>query len=249
MSTNKHRYASWLIVAFLISCLLSAPENYSYAQQQEKSVAALDDRSAVVVRHPDAERLASFRSDSRYRYDRDAPPPENPLARFWAWFWQKLAQILNSEAYQNIGQYVVLAGIAAFVIYLLRKAEMLNFLFPKKTQVAELPYEGVTENIYEIDFDTAINDAVTRQDLRLAVRLMYLQTLKYLDQAGQINYQPDKTNRQYVYELANSPQQDEFETLTRQFEFVWYGDFPVDDALFSVVKAKFTTFNQVVRHL
>ncbi|AQG82048.1 hypothetical protein AWR27_23785 [Spirosoma montaniterrae] len=238
-----------MFTAFFFFGLSLATKNNAYAQPQSEAVEAPDDRSVVVVRRPENEQLRSFRADGDYRYDRDVPPPENPLARFLSWFWQKVVQILNSEAYQSIGQYIVLAGIAAFVIYLLRKAEMLNFLFPKKTQIAELPYEGVTENIYEINFDTAIEEAITRQDFRLAVRLMYLQTLKYLDEAGQINYQPDKTNRQYVYELANSPQQDEFETLTRQFEFVWYGDFPVDDALFSVVKAKFTTFNQVVRHL
>ena len=139
---------------------------------------------------------------------------------------------------------MMLVAIASLVIYLLMKAEMLGFMFPKKAQTTELSYETLSENIHEIDFDTAIDEAFMKKDFRLAVRLLYLQTLKRLTDTGLINYKPDKTNRQYVYELANSAYKSDFETLTRQFEFVWYGNFPVGEVDFQLSRRQFQQFNQ-----
>lgn len=87
-----------------------------------------------------------------------------------------------------------------------------------------------------------MEDAVTERNFRLAVRLLYLQTLKRLTDAGWIAYKPDKTNQQYVYELTSSPLQADFERLTRQFEFVWYGDFPINEARFEAIHSQFKQF-------
>lgn len=210
-----------------------------YAQQKPA-----DDRSAIRVRYPQPDRLRDLQTDRAYQYGRDAPPPENPVAKFFQWLYGRLMDFLSSEAYQNVWQYVFLAAIAGFVIYLLMKAEVLGFLFPRKAQSAGLDYENLAENIHEIDFDTAVDEAVGQRNFRLAVRLLYLQTLKRLTDASLINYKPDKTNRQYVYELAGSPVQGEFESLTRQFEFIWYGDFPVDEARFGTIRFQFQQFNK-----
>ena len=202
-----------------------------------------DDHSPVRVRYPKADHLHDLQTDRAYQYGTDAPPPDNPVARFFDWLFRKLGEFFASEAYQNVWQYVILAAIAGGVIYLLTKAEVLNFLFPKKAQSHGLDYESIGENIHEIDFNAAIEEALTQRNFRLAVRLLYLQTLKHLTDAGKISYKPDKTNRQYVYELASSPLQADFEALTRQFEFVWYGDFPVDESRFTALQAQFRQFN------
>ncbi|GAB4026524.1 DUF4129 domain-containing protein [Spirosoma gilvum] len=219
-----------------------------YSQQKPTSGSAnavtRDDRSTIRVRYPEADHLRDLQTDHDYQYGNDAPPPENPIARFFNWLFRKLAQFLSSKAYQNVWQYVILAVIACFVIYLLMKAEVLGFLFPKKAQSGGLDYENLAENINEIDFKTAIEEAVAARNFRLSVRLLYLQTLKRLTDAGRVQYKPDKTNRQYVAELINSPLQPEFETLTRQFEFVWYGDFPVDEHRFNAIQNQFRQFNQ-----
>lgn len=209
-----------------------------------KTVAAPDDRSAVRVRYPAPDRLRKLQTDRDYQYSRDAPPPENPLARFWEWLWRKIGKFLSSKAYQNVWQYVVLILIAGVVIYLLMKAEVLGFLFPKRAQSGQLDYENLAEDIHAIDFNTAVDEAVSQRNYRLAVRLLYLQTLKRLTDADRIRYKPEKTNRQYVYELGNSPLQADFEGLTRQFEFIWYGDFPVDEVQFGAIHQQFLSFNR-----
>lgn len=201
-----------------------------------------DDRVPIHVRYPKTDHLRDLQTDHDYQYGRDTPPPENPITRFFSWLFQKISQFLRSKAYENVWQYVILAAVAGLAIYLLAKAEVLGFLFPKKAQATGMDYENLAEDIQEIDFDTAIEEAIAVRNFRLAVRLLYLQTLKQLTNAGHIAYKPDKTNRQYVQELANTPLQSDFEKLTRRFEFVWYGDFPVDDAQFTTTRDEFRQF-------
>ena len=217
------------------------------AYGQANQPVARDDRAPVQVRYPAPNRLHDLQTDRNYQYGTDAPPPDNPVARFFNWLFRKFADLLRSKAYQNVGQYVLLAAIVALVIYLLMKAEVLGFLFPKKAQSSGLDYENLAENIHEIDFDAAIEEALTNRNFRLSVRLLYLQTLKRLTDANRIDYKPEKTNRQYVYELTKSPLQPDFELLTRQFEFVWYGDFPVDETRFGQLRQQFQAFSQAIR--
>lgn len=240
----------WL-VGWLCLLLLGSPVA-AWAQTKEADSTSVkptvsnarDDRAPMRVRYPTPDHLRDKQTDRNYQYANEAPPPENPLARFWVWLMRKLGSFLASEAYQNVWQYIILAAIAGTAIYLLMKAEVLGFLFSKKAQSVDLTYENLAENIHEINFDTAVDEAVGQRNFRLAVRLLYLQTLKHLSDTGRIQYKPDKTNRQYVYELANSSLQPDFESLTRQFEFTWYGDFPIDETQFVTLRTSFTSFNR-----
>lgn len=231
--------------ALVLLALLGRP-HIGIGQEKPASVTTVqapDDRSPVRVRYPLPDRLKEYQTDRDYQYGRDVAPPDNPIARFFNYLSRRIMSFLASKAYQNFWQYVILACIAGLVVYLLMKAEVLGFLFPKKAQSSPLDYENLQENIHEIDFDQAIDEAVNQRSFRLAIRLLYLQSLKRLTDAGRIQYKPDKTNRQYVYELAGQPFQADFERLTRQFEFVWYGDFPVDEARFTAIRNQFNQFD------
>ena len=206
--------------------------------------AGQNDTAPARVRYPDPARLNDLRNARDYQYDRDAQPPKNMLARAWRWFWDKIRQFMRSRAYQNVWQYVVLAVIAGLAVWLLRKAEVLNFLFPRKAESPPLDYENLTENIHDISFADRIEEAVSERHYRLAVRLLYLQTLKQLTDRNLIHWQADKTNRQYVQELSNTNLRPDFEQLTTRFEFVWYGDFPIDEADFLTIQDAFTQFEK-----
>ena len=244
VSISRYSLTRKLIISLLIIILAGPLTALAQPKQAPETIVAPDDRSPVRVRYPAPDRLHELQTDRDYQYGRDTPPPENPLARFWEWLWRKIGAFLSSKAYQNVWQYVMLAAIAGAVIYLLMKAEVLDFLFPQRAQSNPLDYENLAENIHAIDFDAAVDEAVSQRNYRLAVRLLYLQTLKRLTDAERIQYKPDKTNRQYVYELAKSPLQPGFEALTRQFEFVWYGNFPVDEPRFGSIQQQFQSFNR-----
>lgn len=206
--------------------------------------AAPDDRSPVQIRKPKTARLDDYRNDREYQYGQDLKPANSLWAKFWSWFWKQVNEFLRSKSYQNFWQYVILAMAAGVVIWLLIKAEILGFIFSKGSKNTALDYETLTENIHEINFDQEIEAAIEQRNYRLAVRLLYLQTLKHLSNHNLIDWKPNKTNRSYVYELAQSPRQPEFETLTTQFEYIWYGDFPITEERFKPLQESFERFRR-----
>ncbi|MBO0936547.1 DUF4129 domain-containing protein [Fibrella sp. HMF5335] len=206
--------------------------------------AAPNDKTTIRVRPVDADKLHDIETDRRYQYGDDVPPTASAWDRFWAWFWRNVRELLRTKAYQNVGQYVLLVAIGALVIWLLYKADVLSNLFPNRSKEQGLGYETLDENIHDINFTDRINEAIEGRSYRLAVRLLYLQTLKRLTDNGLIHWQVNKTNRQYAHELTGNALRPGFDRLTTQFEYVWYGDFPVDEDRFGIIRQQFQEFNQ-----
>lgn len=212
-------------------------------RQDTASYAAANDKVPVQVRSANADLLDKLRSSRDYQYGDDVPPTASLWDQFWAWFWLKVGELLRTRAYRSVGQYVLMLGIAGLVVWLLYKAQVLNRLFPGQARNLGLDYTTLDEDIHAINFADRIDEAVAGRNYRLAVRLLYLQTLKRLTDTGLIRWQPNKTNRQYAYELTGNPARLGFEQLTTHFEYVWYGDFPVDETRFNSIRQAFTQFN------
>lgn len=232
---------SFILLFLLFSSTIRSQKNDSNTVDT-LSVKAESDKSEIHPRSPLAQHLDDFRKDRAYNYERTATPPQNPLARFWDWLMRKLSEFFQSNSYQNFWQYVFLAAISALVVWLLYKAEFLGGLFGRKAEEDILAYNRLTENIHELDFNSLIEEAIEGHNYRLAVRLYYLKTLKQLTDKQLIHWQPTKTNRVYVDELGSSFLRKEFEQLTSQFEYVWYGEFKVTEVEFSLLKEQFQFF-------
>jgi hypothetical protein len=130
------------------------------------------------------------------------------------------------------------------IVYIIFKLIGIDLLciFKKNPSTIEVPYTESIENIHEINFDEAIENALLIKDYRLAVRLLYLRSLKQLSDSNLINWKLGKTNTAYLNEIADAEQRRQFSIVTRQFEYVWYGDFPVDGQSFQNINAIFQEF-------
>ncbi len=210
-------------------------------------VAAPDDRSPQTARYPADSALNSYRADRDYQYGDDIPPPESLIGKFFTWLFRKIGAFFNSPSYQSFWRYVILIVIAGLVVYLGVKAEYLGFLVPGRSARSTLDYETLKEDIHAIDFERELETATTQGNFRLAVRLLYLRSLKQLTDRNLIDWKPDKTNGQYVYELGNQPFSGQFNTLTRDFDYVWYGDFPLDKPRYEVLQTQFSQFAEAIR--
>ena len=93
------------------------------------------------------------------------------------------------------------------------------------TKYTELEYKEVEDTIYGIDFDSQISAAKDRKDWFEAVRLIYLDTLRFLSDNGKITWQPWKPPMQYTSEMPN----DAFRDMTRQFVKVRYGNYEASE--------------------
>ncbi|GAB3267265.1 hypothetical protein GCM10027347_35930 [Larkinella harenae] len=234
----------WLLLTTLPAGSVLAQLSATPSTDTVRAQPAPDDRNPIRIRRPAADRIEKYREDRDYQYGNEFKPTNSLWSKFWSWFWNKVGSFLNSKSYQNFWQYVLLVGVAMGVIWLLIKAQIVGFFFSPPSRPSDLPYETFTENIHEINFDQQIEAAIEQRNYRLAVRLLYLQTLKRLSNRNLIDWKPNKTNRSYVYELAQSPLKPEFESLTTQFEYIWYGDFPVTEERFTPLRESFQRFNQ-----
>ncbi|HMR82802.1 MAG TPA: hypothetical protein PKE30_06710 [Niabella sp.] len=122
------------------------------------------------------------------------------------------------------------------------------FLFRKKA------VSGITataadreEDPLSVPFPEAIKEAVQSKNYRLAVRLHYLQLLKTLSEKGIISYQPDKTNFDYLLQVRSTTYYYDFFSATRNYEYSWYGLFPIDEAQYLQIENTFSNFHQKIK--
>jgi hypothetical protein len=212
------------------------------------------DTVTVSQRHFDKDALTRYSKRPEFQYHEDIAEP-SLWTRFWRWFWSlfDFSEIkpVNAGGFWPfvlmILKYLFLiVGIGAIIFVILKMIgiDLIN-LFGRKSVQATLPYTESLENIHEINFDTEIENAINTRNYRLAVRLLYLKCLKQLNDANLIDWQPDKTNHNYINELGSNPQSGAFKNLTRQFEYVWYGEFPIDGDLFKNINTMFQQFKPV----
>jgi hypothetical protein len=135
--------------------------------------------------------------------------------------------------------YALLAGAVVFVVLKLLDVDLTAAFGRAPRRRTALDYDTATENIHELDFATRLREAEDGGNYRLALRLGYLELLKHLTDQGLIDWQPNKTNHAYLRELADSrpTARAPFSELTRQFEYVWYGELALPAAGYQQARA------------
>lgn len=155
---------------------------------------------------------------------------------------------LDNLVTSNGLQYFLWFLAGAFVLFILYNLFLADGVFKKspKTNAAAVP-DAEEEHIdEESDFDKLIRTAVQSGNFRLATRYHYLQTLHLLAGKKQIQLAADKTNYQYVREVVNKNLQNDFSAITLNYEYVWYGEFAIDEIVYSKLKTAFVSFKNKI---
>ncbi len=201
------------------------------------------DSSVVTVHRPDTNWREGFSGDE-FVYEH-AENPETFLERLRAWLRDLFGDSIGSEETDNLLEiiaYVLGGATIAFVAYHLIQGGVKGALVSDGKSIEGLMREE--EDIHEMSFDRMIDEALRQEDHRRAARLLYLKTLKELSDRGMIAWRRDKTNHDYLHEVGSGPLGLRFARLTLLFEYVWYGDFPIDRAFFDEVRPSFDSFNR-----
>lgn len=198
--------------------------------------------AAPALRRP-TERLRALRAERDLTYQEVSANPEQEglLRRILRWVLQWLSGFRSTKGGNitwNTLFYTVAVGLLVFAVLKFLQLDVTR-MFGRSSKAQGLGYELGAENIHELNFPDAIAQAEATGNLRLATRLGYLHLLKQLTDQGLIDWQPDKTNQAYLRELAaarpalRSP----FTEATRQFEYVWYGEFELPPPAYQQLRA------------
>ena len=213
------------------------------------------DTSKINVHVFSAAALDKYKNNPDFDYrEADAKTGLNWWQRFWNWFWELIAKLFGNNQPASVPsfsflKYIIEAAAVVLLIFIIIKLAGLNIsnIFNRDATEIQVPYSESLENIHQITFDEEIEKALSQRNYRLAIRLLYLSTLKQLNDAHLIQWQLEKTNSTYLNELRDATQRQSFGILTRQFEYVWYGDFPVDGQSFQNINTLFHDFKMMLK--
>jgi hypothetical protein len=114
----------------------------------------------------------------------------------------------------------------------------------KKQKITKSPLviEEIEDNIEKNDYESLLKLAITNKDYRKATRYYYLFLLKQMHEKELISYDKDKTNSEYVFDLKKIELRKHFSYLLYIYDYVWYGEFIVDETNFVTIKNEYESF-------
>ena len=135
---------------------------------------------------------------------------------------------------------IVIAFILYFLIRFLVGKEG-GFFFGKRNKKLEISDTDLHENIHEINFPESIAQFERQKDFRSAIRYQFLFVLKKLADKKLIDWNPENTNRDYLYQLKTENHKQKYTQLAYVFDHVWYGEFLINEDQYQGFKKQFQT--------
>ena len=188
-------------------------------------------------------------SDESFIYEKKAPV-ESLWERFKAWFAEWLKRTFDVQDSQNaitILDYIIntiAVLLILLVIYLIVKA-LLNkegtWIFSSKSDRNLIRYDEIEKNLHLVDFEKLIKDSIKAGEHRLSIRYYYLFLLKKMSEKQIIDWDAEKTNSDYLYEIKSGELKARFEYLSYLYNYMWYGEFAVSIEDFEKAKKAFDT--------
>ena len=129
-----------------------------------------------------------------------------------------------------------------FVSFILYRLFLSSGIFNRNSR--SLPVDRKLEdeqNRSASDYDKLIQQSRTLGDYRLAVRYLFLKNLVHLADKEFLQLSADKTNYQYVQEIAID-KKNEFSSLVLTYEYIWYGNFPLNLETYTGIEKRFNSF-------
>ncbi len=157
---------------------------------------------------------------------------------------QTVTRTINVFPIVEMLLWALLIGALLFVLYRIFLSDRGLFASPLRNKKMQVEEEQLTDEVY---LEQQIQQAIKDGNYRLGIRFLYLQSLSRLAERGWLQLSPDKTNYQYVRELAKPQLKNTFARITLHYEYAWYGDFVIGKDIFEPVKKEFDQFHQTIK--
>ncbi|WP_347925153.1 DUF4129 domain-containing protein [Pontimicrobium sp. SW4] len=176
--------------------------------------------------------------------------------RFKQWLSDKFQSLFNiknkGQAARATDLAIKIGGVLLFIIvvYFIFRAIVNKegaWVFGKSSDKSIIPATDIEANIHATNFKDLIAEAESNSNYRLAIRYYYLWLLKKLSTAEIIHYDVEKTNNDYQNEIKTPEVKKEFAYTSYLYNYIWYGEFDVNDEQFSKAKHAFNKFFKSIK--
>ncbi|QTY28091.1 hypothetical protein [Flavobacterium sp. CS20] len=198
----------------------------------------------------DQETLDKLKTDDDYNYSIESQT--NWWSEFKEWLgtqWRNLfGQSIDSSFWFFIFKvlpYLILVVAVVFLIWFIARSNIDNQIMRQhKTSKVTLTEEE--ELLMTRNLEKMADKAIENQQYRLAIRYLYLNSIKRLDLKGIIKYTNDKTNFEYLREIEFNELSKIFKHLTIAYEQTWYGQMQFDEVYFQNLQQQYEAFHNLL---
>jgi len=239
-------------ILYLIPVLLLSLSSFS----QKDSLALNYDETEIVQKEITAQDLEVYKNDPKFEYEvvkSDAPEwwiafknwAGNLLLRFFEWLFgiNQATGALNT--FLQVIPYVLLALLIFVLIKFFLNVNARAISYAKKNQ-ATMAMSEEEHIIKNEDIQKLIQEALASANYRVAVRYYYLYMLQIMTEKEFIAWEIQKTNEDYLKELKQQQLKDPFKKITRLYDYIWYGDFPIDQEKYQKAENSFLSLKQLL---
>lgn len=219
-----------------------------FAQSDTSSVSVPAIQKEVDFRIPEKSKIEEYQKDPRFQYKK----VERGLS-WWDKFWYAVSDFINGlfrvaagSGMLSVVVVLIIILVVCLIIMKLIGVDYRTLIGKKKLDTPDI--DIYTENVHNMNFDELIANALKNKDYRLVVRFLYLKNLKLMSDKEIIDWSTNKTNYSYQYEIKNNSLRNKFLEATLIFDYVWYGEFALDESQFSEINRRMNEFNNMVKH-
>ncbi|WP_407482110.1 DUF4129 domain-containing protein [Elizabethkingia meningoseptica] len=182
-------------------------------------------------------------------------PKESLWQKFKKWLGSLLESLFYNDNVRGVnGMFYTLLRIVAivligFVLYIIIKFILErngNWIFSKKSKKLNPEERVIAENIHELDIPYLIKEYETKKDYRSATRYQFLYLLKRMTDKKMLEWDPEKTNKDYIRMLDGNILQKDFQKLSFVFENVWYGERNLTELEYAAFREEYQRTQQKV---
>ncbi|PIE49412.1 MAG: DUF4129 domain-containing protein [Flavobacteriales bacterium] len=222
---------------------------------QTDSLSIKEDQSTINERSFNELNIEKYKNNNAFDY-RIVTREPTWYEELWDWVLRQLAKffkwIFGNETGSDIVAviarllpYIIGAVILFLFVKFFLKINMQNINDGKKNKT-EITISEDEKLIQTADLNELIKKVLAQNNYRLAIRYYYLKILQRLSKKKIIDWQGQKTNEDYLNEIPNAKLKSEFSKATYLYDFIWYGEFSIDNELYAKAEKQFDkTFNQI----
>jgi hypothetical protein len=238
-----------ILILFFFCSTIGAQDSLAVAKKEKNVFTEKDIKvdSAFVAPKPFAKNFKNKYTDEAFIYEYKTPE-KNAWDRFKEWLaslFKNIFRFTDSKSASNfvtISIRIIAILIVVGVIYRIAKA-IINkegqWIFGRNSDRKIINYDEIEKNLHLVDFEKLIQKSLESDEKRLTIRYYYLWLLKKMSEKQIIEWDVEKTNSDYLYEIKDEAQKEDFAYLSYLYNNIWYGEFELDDATFAKARNAF----------
>jgi len=225
---------------------------------QQDSTLVQYDKSALEVQEINEEDLNTYRNDPKFDYEVEKATSPTWWENFKTWvsnlFRELFEWLFGVE--EAVGMLAAFLRILPYILLVVLLFVLIRFFM--NTQASDPSssskrnaFVGLSEEeqiIKNEDIQALIQKALADKNYRLAVRYSYLYSLQLLSKKELIDWQLQKTNHDYLSEIKKPDLQNSFSKITRIYDYIWYGDFTIDEPKYKKAETVFLQLEKMLKN-